>query len=340
MRLADFDYELPPELIAQEPVEPRDSSRLLVVHRASGQLEHRVFRDLPEYLKPGDCLVLNQTRVIPARLIGRRTPTGGLAEVFLLRRLDRDRWEALVRPGRRLRPGSRVSFGDALQVVIEDRAPEGARIVRFEYEGAFEEVLDRLGRVPLPPYITRELPDDERYQTVYARARGSAAAPTAGLHFTPELLDRCRTTGIGTAYLTLHIGLATFRPIRAENIEEHRMHEEEYVVDEAAAGLINGAREGGGRVIAVGTTAVRTLETVAGEDGRIHPAQGRTSMYIYPSYRFRAVDAMVTNFHLPKSSLIVLVSAFAGRDLIMRAYHEAVERRYRFFSFGDAMLII
>jgi len=340
VRLADFDYELPPELIAQEPIEPRDASRLLVVHLCSGRLEHRVFRDLPEYLRPGDCLVLNQTRVIPARLIGRRVPTGGAAEVFLLRRLDKDRWEALVRPGRRLRPGSRVAFSDGLEAVIEDRAPDGSRVVRFEYEGAFEAVLERLGRVPLPPYITRELADDERYQTVYARARGSAAAPTAGLHFTPELLDRCRRAGAATAYLTLHIGLATFRPIRVDNIEEHRMHEEEYIVDEEAAALVNRAREGGGRIIAVGTTAVRTLETVAGENGRIRAGSGRTDLYIRPGYRFKAVDAMVTNFHLPKSSLIVLVSAFAGRELVMRAYREAVERRYRFFSFGDAMLFI
>ncbi len=340
MRLADFDYELPRELIAQEPIEPRDASRLLVVDRNSGRLEHRVFRDLPEYLRPGDALVLNQTRVIPARLIGRRVPTGGTAEVFLLRRLDRDRWEALVRPGRRLRPGARVAFGEELQAVIEDRVGEGARAVRFEYAGVFEEVLERLGRVPLPPYITRELADDERYQTVYARARGSAAAPTAGLHFTPELLDRCRAAGASAAYLTLHIGLATFRPIRADNIEQHRMHEEEYVVDEETAALVNGAREAGGRVIAVGTTAVRTLETVAGEDGRVRVASGKTSLYIYPGYRFKAVDVMVTNFHLPKSSLIVLVSAFAGHDLVIRAYHEAVEKRYRFFSFGDAMLIV
>jgi S-adenosylmethionine:tRNA ribosyltransferase-isomerase len=341
VRLAEFDYDLPPELIAQEPVEPRDASRLLVVHRESGRFEHVIFRDLPGYLKSGDCLVLNQTRVIPARLIGRRVPTGGAAELLLLRRLDRDRWEALVRPGRRLKPGARISFaGGRLEAVVEGRVAEGARLVRFEYQGIFEEILDHLGRVPLPPYITRELADDERYQTVYATVRGASAAPTAGLHFTPELLEGCRRMGVGTAYLTLHIGLGTFRPIREEVIEEHQMHEEYFELGAEAADLVNATRRNGGRVVAVGTTAVRTLETVAAEDGLVRPAAGMTDKYIYPGYRFRAVDAMVTNFHLPKSSLILLVSAFAGRDLIMRAYADAVTRRYRFFSFGDAMLIL
>lgn len=339
MRVEDFDYDLPPELIAQVPVEPRDHSRLLVLHRDNGAMEHVHFYDLPRYLRAGDVLVVNETRVIPARLFGHKE-TGGRVEVLLLRPLSDRTWEALVRPGRRLKPGARVTFSDELAARVVQTLPEGNRLLEFECRGEFSELLDRLGRVPLPPYITTELADPERYQTVYGRERGSAAAPTAGLHFTPQLLAEIERMGVAVARLTLHVGLGTFRPVKVERVEDHTMHEEYYAISAAAAERINAARARGGRVIAVGTTSVRTLETVSDERGVVHAGEGWTGIFIYPGYRYRAVDAMITNFHLPKSTLLMLVSAFAGRELIMAAYREAVAARYRFFSFGDAMLIL
>lgn len=339
MRVDDFDYALPPELIAQVPVEPRDHSRLLVLHRQSGTVEHRHFFDLPQYLRPGDVLVINETRVIPARLYGRKE-TGARVEALLLRPMSDRQWEALVRPGRRLQPGTRVIFSDELSAVVADILPGGNRLLEFEYHGDFAALLDRLGRVPLPPYITAELTDPERYQTVYGRERGSAAAPTAGLHFTPDLLERIGAQGVDIARLTLHVGIGTFRPVKVERVEDHEMHQEHYSVSPAAAERINAARARGGRVVAVGTTSVRTLETLADERGTIHAGEGWTGIYIYPGYRYRAVDVMITNFHLPKSTLLMLVSAFAGRERVMAAYAEAIAQRYRFFSFGDAMLIV
>lgn len=341
MKVSEFDYHLPPELIAQEPATPRDSSRLLVVHRRTGDLEHRSFREIGEFLASGDLLVTNDTRVIPARLIGERPGTGGRVEVFLLRQLDQNRWQTLVKPGRRLRRGSAVSFGGGLltgRIVAE--APEGLREVEFTWKGDWHELLARLGQVPLPPYITAPLADAERYQTVYARAEGSVAAPTAGLHFTSELLATLAAQGITQAFLTLHVGLGTFRPVQVEEVEAHQMHEEYYEVTPAAAAAMNSAKARGGRLIAVGTTSCRTLETVAGGKGEIPAGTGWTNIFMYPGYRFKTVDALVTNFHLPKSTLLMLVSAFAGRDLIMRAYQEAIRERYRFYSFGDAMLIL
>ncbi|MBY6276778.1 tRNA preQ1(34) S-adenosylmethionine ribosyltransferase-isomerase QueA [Symbiobacterium thermophilum] len=341
MRLSDFDYDLPKELIAQKPVEPRDASRLMVVHRASGAIEHRCFRDLPEYLRPGDGLVINETRVMPARLLGSREKTGGAMEVLLLKRLDRDRWETLVKPGKKARPGERIVFGDGLLVgTVVGPTDYGGRVIDFHYEGVFENLLERLGQMPLPPYIHEQLEEPERYQTVYAREWGSAAAPTAGLHFTAELLDRLAARGVEIHRITLHVGLGTFRPVEVEDPTQHKMHSEFYHVSPEAAAGINAVRKGGGRLVAVGTTSVRTLETVADEDGTVRPGEGWTDIFIYPGYRFKAVDALVTNFHLPKSTLLMLVSALAGHDLIMRAYREAVAQRYRFFSFGDAMLIL
>lgn len=339
MRVDDFDYALPPELIAQVPVEPRDHSRLLVLHRQSGTVEHRHFFDLPQYLRPGDVLVINETRVIPARLYGRKE-TGARVEALLLRPMSDRQWEALVRPGRRLQPGTRVIFSDELSAVVADILPGGNRLLEFEYHGDFAALLDRLGRVPLPPYITAELTDPERYQTVYGRERGSAAAPTAGLHFTPDLLERIAAQGVDIARLTLHVGIGTFRPVKVERVEDHEMHQEYYSASPAATERINAARARGGRVVAVGTTSVRTLETLADERGTIHAGEGWTGIYIYPGYRYRAVDVMITNFHLPKSTLLMLVSAFAGRERVMAAYAEAIAQRYRFFSFGDAMLIV
>jgi S-adenosylmethionine:tRNA ribosyltransferase-isomerase len=339
MQLSDFDYHLPEELIAQHPAEVRDQSRLLVLDRTTGAIAHRRFYDLPSYLFPGDTLVFNDTRVIPARLIGAKTDTGAKVEVFLLNRLAEDRWETIVKPGRKLRPGAVVSFGDDLSGEILDVTDFGGRVVRFSFNGIFEEVLDRLGETPLPPYIHEQLDDKERYQTVYARERGSAAAPTAGLHFTDKLLTSLAENSINLAFLTLHVGLGTFRPVSVENILDHKMHREYYSVPPAAADIINGAKERGGRIIAVGTTIVRTLETVA-RDGRIEAGGGWTDIFIYPGYRFKMVDALLTNFHLPKSTLLMLVSALAGRENILAAYREAVAERYRFFSFGDAMLII
>jgi len=339
MLLSEFDYHLPEGLIAQHPAEVRDQSRMLVLGRTSGALTHRRFYELPEYLVRGDTLVFNDTRVIPARLIGSKADSGGKVEVFLLHRLAEDRWEALVKPGRKLRPGATVVFSDELSCEILAVTDFGGRIVRFLYDGIFEEILDRLGETPLPPYIHTKLADSERYQTVYARERGSAAAPTAGLHFTPELLAELTNRGINLAFVTLHVGLGTFRPVSAEDITSHKMHREFYSVPPETAVLVNQTRENGGRILAVGTTAVRTLETAA-VDGRLESGSGWTEIFIYPGYRLQLVDAIITNFHLPKSTLLMLISAFAGRDNVLAAYREAVAEHYRFFSFGDAMLII
>ncbi len=340
MKSSDFYYELPQELIAQEPLEKRSSSRLLVLERENGAIEHRIFTDLKEYLKKGDCLVLNDTRVIPARLLGAREDTGGKIEFVLLKQIEGDLWEVLLKPGKRAKPGSRFVFGNGdLRAQVIEVIEGGNRIVRFEYDGIFQEVLDRVGIVPLPPYITKKLEDSERYQTVYSKYRGSAAAPTAGLHFTRDMLEELRRQEIELAYLTLNVGLGTFRPVKVENVEEHVMHSEYYTLNDAAAQTINKARRDGGRIIAVGTTSCRVLETVSDGNGETKPSQGWTDIFIYPGYRFKIVDALITNFHLPESTLIMLVSAFAGKENIMRAYHTAVEQKYRFFSFGDAMLI-
>ena len=341
MRTEDFDYELPEELIAQTPVEPRDHSRLLVVHRSDGSLEHRLFYDIAEYLQPGDALVINETRVIPARLLGVKEDTGVPVEVLLLRRENATDWEALVRPGRRLKPGSFCSFGDGLLrcEMLENVAETGGRRVRFHYEGVFEELLDRLGEMPLPPYIHEKLQDPERYQTVYAREEGSAAAPTAGLHFTPELLERIRGMGVRIVPVLLHVGLGTFRPVKVKDVETHVMHSEFCQVSREAAEALNGIRRAGGRIVCVGTTSVRTLETMATEDGVIHPGAGETRIFIYPGVKIKAVDALITNFHLPQSTLLMLVSAFLGREKALEVYREAVKQKYRFFSFGDAMFI-
>ena len=341
MRTADFDYHLPEELIAQTPVEPRDHSRLLVVHRKDHSLEHRRFYDIVEYLHPGDALVINETRVIPARLLGVKEDTGVPVEVLLLRRENATDWDALVRPGRRLKPGTRCSFGEGLLrcEILENVAETGGRRVRFLYEGVFEELLDRLGEMPLPPYIHEKLENPERYQTVYARQEGSAAAPTAGLHFTPELLDRIRAKGVSIVPVLLHVGLGTFRPVKVEDVESHVMHSEYCQVLPEAAEKLNRIRAAGGRIVCVGTTSVRTLETMASEDGTIHPGAGETRIFIYPGVKIRAVDALITNFHLPQSTLLMLVSAFLGREEALRIYEEAVRQKYRSFSFGDAMLI-
>ncbi|MGI6037575.1 MAG: tRNA preQ1(34) S-adenosylmethionine ribosyltransferase-isomerase QueA [Limnochordia bacterium] len=340
MQVADFDYELPTELIAQTPLARREGSRLLVIDRRGGTIEHRRFTDLPRYLRPGDLLVLNDTKVRPARLLGQRA-NGGMAEVLLLHQLDEHRWEALVRPGRRLRVGAEISFGDGvLRGTVVDITPGGERIIEFAYQGVFQELLAQLGEVPLPPYIREKLADPQRYQTVYAREEGSAAAPTAGLHFTPEMLEEIRGCGIGTAFITLHVGIGTFRPVKTERIEEHQMHREYYRVGEETAAKVAQTRRAGGRIVAVGTTVARTLETVGREDGTIGSGSGWTDIFIYPGYRWRVVDGLLTNFHLPRSTLLMLVSALAGRELIMEAYRVAVEERYRFFSFGDACLIL
>lgn len=337
MKTSDFFYDLPPELIAQTPLDRRDSSRLMTVDRATGAVGHHHFYDLPDFLRPGDCLILNDSRVLPARLLGRRLPGGGACEVLLL--VDRgDRiWECLVRPGRKMRPGTKLSFGDGkltAQVVAE--AEGGNRLVRFDYEGIFLEVLERLGKMPLPPYIKEELQDQERYQTVYSRVSGSAAAPTAGLHFVPELLEKIRGKGVEIGYVTLHVGLGTFRPVKEEEITDHAMHSEFCTVPQETADLINRTKAAGGRCICVGTTSCRTLESWAAEDGHMEAKAGWTNIYIYPGYRFKVMDALVTNFHLPESTLIMLVSAFAGREQVLAAYQEAVREKYRFFSFGDA----
>lgn len=338
LTLQDFDYELPEDLIAQIPAEPRDSSRLLVLDRQTGEHRHRSFRDIVDLIRPGDLLVANDTKVIPARLLGRRADTGGRVEVFLLHRRAVDTWEALVKPGKKMRPGQRVLFGDILTGEIREVTEYGGRIVQFRYEGAFEAVLDQLGHTPLPPYIHSKLADPERYQTVYARERGSAAAPTAGLHFTPELMDRVRGRGASFAFVTLNIGLGTFRPVREENILDHVMHREFYSVSPETVERIERTKQQGGRIVAVGTTAVRTLETAAA-GGRLTAGSGWSELFIYPGYPFKVIDALITNFHLPQSTLLMLVSAFAGREAVLAAYREAVRERYRFFSFGDAMFI-
>ncbi len=338
MKLSVFMYDLPEERIAQTPVEPRDHSRLMVIHRDTGEIEHRHFYDIIEYLNPGDCLVINETKVIPARLYGER-PTGGACEVLLLKQLGPKRWETLVRPGKKLKPGAEVVFGDGrLRCRVMETTDVGGRIVEFECEGSFEAALDALGEMPLPPYIHEKLEDRDRYQTVYAKQDGSAAAPTAGLHFTPELMDRIRQKGVDIVPVLLHVGLGTFRPVKVENIEEHEMHSEYFEVTPQAAERINAARQSGGRIIAVGTTSVRTLESAA-EDGRLVAKRGDTNIFIKPGYRFQLVDALITNFHLPGSTLIMLVSALWDRERILAAYRIAVEEEYRFFSFGDAMLI-
>ena len=338
MKLSDFMYDLPEARIAQTPVEPRDHSRLMVIHRDTGEIEHRHFYDIIDYLNPGDCLVINETKVIPARLYGER-PTGGACEVLLLKQLGPKRWETLVRPGKKLKPGTEVVFGDGrLRCRVMETTDVGGRIVEFECEGSFEAALDALGEMPLPPYIHEKLEDRDRYQTVYAKQDGSAAAPTAGLHFTPELLARIPEKGVDIVPVLLHVGLGTFRPVKVENIEEHEMHSEYFEVTPQAAERINAARQSGGRIIAVGTTSVRTLESAA-EDGRLVAKRGDTSIFIKPGYRFQLVDALITNFHLPGSTLIMLVSALWDRERILEAYRMAVEEEYRFFSFGDAMLI-
>jgi S-adenosylmethionine:tRNA ribosyltransferase-isomerase len=337
MRLADFDYTLPPELIAQQPVSPRDASRLLVVDRATGTLAHRVFREIGEFLRAGDMLVVNDTRVIPARLRGRRPQTRGAVEILLLRPAEGGAWEALVRPGRRLRPGTAVEVGpQGAQVEVGERLPGGRRLVRAP-GGAMSDLLAQAGEMPLPPYIHRRLDDPDQYQTVYARADGAVAAPTAGLHFTPGLLDRLRGAGIAVAALTLHVGPGTFQPVVADDVRRHRMDPEHYTITPETAAVINERR---GRLVAVGTTTVRALETAAALDGRVRPGTGWTDLFIVPGFRFRATQALVTNFHLPRTTLLMLVSAFAGRDLILRAYQDAIRERYRFYSFGDAMLIL
>ncbi len=340
MKTSDFHYDLPEELIAQTPVCPRDSSRLLVYHRETGAIEHRIFHDVIDYLNPGDVLVVNQTRVIPARLYGVKEGTGGAIEFLLLRRLNLTDWEVILKPGRKAKPGARFVFGEGeLRAEILTVAEDGGRTVRFEYEGVFEDVLDRLGQMPLPPYIHEKLEDKTRYQTVYAKVDGSAAAPTAGLHFTPELMARVQEKGIEIVPVLLHVGLGTFRPVQAEDVSDHHMHSEYYEVTSEQAERINAARARGGRVVCVGTTSVRTLETVASEDGVVHPGSGFTQIFITPGVRIKAVDALITNFHLPQSTLLILISALMGRENALSAYEVAVKERYRFFSFGDAMMI-
>ena len=341
MTTKDFYYDLPPELIAQTPLADRTASKLLVMNRESGAITHNIFRDITDYLRPGDCLVMNNTRVIPARLYGSKEGTGGKIEFLLLKRLELDTWEVILKPGKKAKVGSRFEFGGGLlKAEVLEIIEDGKRIVRFEYEGVWEALLDKLGEMPLPPYIKEKLEDRERYQTVYSKIDGSAAAPTAGLHFTEELLEKIRAMGVHTAYLTLHVGLGTFRPVSVENVEEHIMHTEHFEVTAEAAETINQTRQNGGRIIAVGTTSVRTLETVAAQDGTLKPAVGETNIFIYPGYTFKAVDGLITNFHLPESTLLMLVSAFAGKEHIFHAYEEAVKENYRFFSFGDAMFLL
>ena len=341
MKTSDFYYDLPEELIAQDPLAERSSSKLMILDRASGQIEHKIFKDIMDELHPEDCLVINDTKVIPARLHGVKEDTGAHIEVLLLKRKSDSLWETLVRPGKKARPGARISFGDGLLVgEVLDVVEEGNRLIRFEYDGIFEEVLDQLGEMPLPPYITHKLQDKNRYQTVYAKHEGSAAAPTAGLHFTEELLQMIQEKGIRIARVTLHVGLGTFRPVKVEDVNDHHMHSEFYMVSQEAADIINETKRNGGRVISVGTTSTRTLESVADENGWIKETSGWTEIFIYPGYSFKVIDALITNFHLPESTLVMLVSALAGREHVLEAYEEAVRQRYRFFSFGDAMLII
>ena len=340
MKTSDFYYDLPQELIAQTPIQQRDASRLMTLNRSTGETGHHRFYELPDFLRPGDCLILNDSRVLPARLLGQRLPGGGACEVLLLTDRGEGTWECLVRPGRKMRPGTRLSFGNGeLAAEVTGETEGGNRLVRFTYQGIFLEVLERLGKMPLPPYIKAELQDRERYQTVYSRHNGSAAAPTAGLHFTPELLETIAAKGVGIGYVTLHVGLGTFRPVKEESIIDHAMHSEYCILSQETAELINRTRAAGGRCVCVGTTSCRTLESWAGEDGHMEAKSGWTDIYIYPGYRFKVTDALVTNFHLPESTLVMLVSAFAGRERVLAAYQEAVRERYRFFSFGDAMFI-
>lgn len=341
MKTSDFYFDLPQELIAQDPLEDRSSSRLLVLDRESGKTQHRVFRDIIEYLNPGDCLVVNNTKVIPARLYGSKIGTDAKIEVLLLKRRENNVWETLVKPGKKCRVGARISFGEGLLIgEVIDVVDEGNRLIRFEYEGIFEEILDKLGQMPLPPYIHHQLKDKNRYQTVYAKHDGSAAAPTAGLHFTPELLEEIKKKGVHIAHVTLHVGLGTFRPVKVEDVTDHHMHSEFYIVEPEQAELINRVKKEGGKIVAVGTTSCRTLESATDENGILKAGSGWTEIFIYPGYQFKMIDRLITNFHLPESTLMMLVSALAGKDKIMAAYEEAVKERYRFFSFGDAMLII
>ena len=340
MSLHDYYYDLPEELIAQDPLEDRSSSRLMVLDKETGNVEHHVFKEIIDYLNPGDCLVINDTKVLPARLYGNKVGTDAKIEVLLLKRREKDVWETLVKPGKKCKPGTVINFGDGILTgEVIDVVEEGNRLIKFNYEGIFEEVLDRLGEMPLPPYITHKLKDKSRYQTVYAKYEGSAAAPTAGLHFTKELLEKIREKGVKIAHVTLHVGLGTFRPVKVDNILEHHMHSEFYMVDEEDANLINTCKENGGRIISVGTTSTRTLETVTDENGVVHEGSGWTQIFIYPGYKFKAIDCLITNFHLPESTLIMLVSALAGREKVLNAYEIAVKEKYRFFSFGDAMVI-
>lgn len=340
MKKKDFDFYLPEELIAQDPLDDRSSSRLLVLDKESGQILHKIFKDIIDYLQPGDCLVLNNTKVIPARLIGIKEDTKAKVELLLLKRKEGDIWETLVKPGRKAKPGTKLIFGNGqLKAEIIDVIEEGNRLVKFNYNGIFEEILDELGQMPLPPYITHTLKDNNRYQTVYAKYEGSAAAPTAGLHFTNELLDSIRKKGVFIANVTLHVGLGTFRPVKEEDILEHHMHSEFYQIDKEAANIINRAKRKGGRIICVGTTSCRTIESAADENGMVKACSGDTDIFIYPGYQFKILDGLITNFHLPESTLIMLVSALAGRENVLNAYHKAVEEEYRFFSFGDAMFI-
>jgi S-adenosylmethionine:tRNA ribosyltransferase-isomerase len=340
LKKKDFYFDLPQELIAQDPLEDRSGSRLLMLDKDNGRVEHHVFKEIVDYLREGDCLVLNNTKVIPARLFGVREDTGASVEILLLKRRENDIWETLVKPGKKAKPGVKLTFGDgSLKAEILEVVEEGNRLIRFSYEGIFEEVLDRLGEMPLPPYIKHKLQDKNRYQTVYARYDGSAAAPTAGLHFTPELLQKIADKGVEIAYVTLHVGLGTFRPVKVDNIEEHHMHSEFYQIPETAAEQINHAKAEGNRVICVGTTSCRTIESAADENGIVRPGCGNTDIFIYPGYQFKVLDCLLTNFHLPESTLVMLVSALAGRENVLGAYEEAVKEKYRFFSFGDAMFI-
>ncbi len=340
MNVTDYNFDLPQELIAQDPLEDRSSSRLLVLNKETGEMEHRVFRDIVEYLHPGDCLVINDTKVIPARLLGVKEDTGAHVEVLLLKRRENDIWETLVKPGKKCRPGAVLSFGDGLlKGTVLDVVDEGNRLIQFSYEGIFEQILDQLGQMPLPPYITHQLKDKNRYQTVYAVHEGSAAAPTAGLHFTKELLKQIEDMGVKIAHVTLHVGLGTFRPVKVDNILDHHMHSEFYMVEESEAKKINDTKAEGGRVICVGTTSCRTIESATDENGILKAGSGWTEIFIYPGYKFKILDCLITNFHLPESTLVMLVSALAGRENILNAYQEAIKERYRFFSFGDAMFI-
>ena len=340
MKTKDFYYDLPEELIAQDPLEKREMSKLMILDKESGKIEHKVFKDVIDYLDPGDCLVINDTKVLPARLYGNRVSTGGMVEILLLKRVDKDVWECLVKPGKKAKIGNRIEFGEGKLVgEIIDVVEEGNRLIKFEYDGIFEEILDEIGTMPLPPYIHHKLKDKNRYQTVYALNNGSAAAPTAGLHFTKELLNKIEEKGIEVVRVTLHVGLGTFRPVKVDDVTKHHMHSEYYEVSEEAANKINSIKAAGGRIICVGTTSCRTIESASDDSGKVIPSKGNTEIFIYPGYKFKVLDCLITNFHLPESTLLMLVSALATKDNIMKAYHEAIDNRYRFFSFGDAMLI-